>query len=140
MSNDNNIPKPAKDGLKSAYKETAQATMAIALKELLALGDVMMELDLTSEDSLVAYARQAERANQVLGYIYHKVNDDRDMTERALANIGASIKLAIKLTQAGEEGAHGVRAEITEAVNAVRVKYKRILDEAIASINNGADN
>lgn len=140
MSSDNNIPKPAKDGLKSLYKETVQATMTIALRELLALGDVVMELDVTNTESLKNYARQAERANQVIGYISNKINDDRDMVERCLANIGTSGKLADALTLAGKEGADGIRDEISGTVSELKVKYARILDDAIASINNGANN
>lgn len=140
MSSDNNIPKPAKDGLKSLYKETVQATMAIALRELLALGDVVMELDVTSAESLKNYARQAERANQVIGFISNKINDDRDMIERSLTSLGADSKLAAELTQAGKEGAVSVRNEVSGALLDLQAKYSDILRDAISSINNGADN
>lgn len=140
MSSDNNIPKPAKDGLKSLYKETVQATMAIALRELLALGDVVMELDVTSAESLKNYARQAERANQVVGFINNKINDDRDMIERSLTSLGADSKLAAELTQAGKEGADSVRNEVSGVLLDLQAKYSGILRDAISSINNGADN
>lgn len=140
MSSDNNIPKPAKDGLKSLCKETVQATMAIALRELLALGDVVMELDVTSVESLKNYARQAERANQVVGFINNKINDDRDMIERSLTSLSADSKLADEMTQAGKEGADSVRNEVSGVLLDLQAKYSDILRDAISSINNGADN
>ncbi len=140
MSSDNNIPKPVKDGLKSLYKETAQATMEIALREILALGDCTMNLDLTNEESLVNYARQAERANQVFGFIHNKLTDGRDAVETALSRIGAPEGLARKLTDAGQEGADSIRNEVGGVLLELRAKYAHLLEEAVASINNGSDN
>lgn len=140
MSSDNNIPKPVKDGLKSLYKETAQETMEIALRELLALGDFMMVLDLTNEESLVNYARQAERANQVIGFISNKLTRDRGAVDAALSCLGAPESLAHKLTDAGQEGADDIRAEVSGVLMELQAKYARLLEEAVASINNGSDN
>jgi hypothetical protein len=140
MSSDNNIPKPAQDGLKSLYKETVQATMAIALRELLALGDCTMALDLTNEESLVNYARQTERANQVIGFIGNKIADDRNMVEQTLVRCDVSETLAYRLTEAGREGADSIRDEVTGTLLGLQAKYARILEDAVASIKNGADN